>query len=277
MLVEMVIDHFAQLGTARLVALKERTGTKCLYCLLNRLQTSALTNRSYDKSNCLITTREFIYRTIKILGGEFRRAMFEIAAREYIIAKAELVRKNGQAIDNVFEIECSPWDALAIAVGMNKPIMVSDEVLEVFGVTAHLTSDTCANQEVIQDFRYKQVLNGIAASKGSILGLVRNIAEEDTFGIPDIAYKIQPMEIIVANPPRGYINHEILRKVSGVVLDGNGRTCSVVVVARELNIPAVVATHKATLVLIDGQLIVVDGDMGAVYSTKCIDITSNQL
>ena len=53
-------------------------------------------------------------------------------------------------------------------------------------------------------------------------------------------------------------------KASAIVTDKGGVTCHAAILARELNIPAVVGTDRATLELREGMLIIVDGTAGEV-------------
>jgi pyruvate,water dikinase len=61
----------------------------------------------------------------------------------------------------------------------------------------------------------------------------------------------------------------VLKKAAAVVTDEGGRTCHAAIVARELGIPCVVGTVKATQVLSDGQEVTIscaEGDDGKVYA-----------
>ncbi len=60
----------------------------------------------------------------------------------------------------------------------------------------------------------------------------------------------------------------IMRRAAGIVTDHGGRTCHAAIVSRELGIPAIVGTGKATEVLRDGQEVTIscaEGDQGYVY------------
>ena len=60
----------------------------------------------------------------------------------------------------------------------------------------------------------------------------------------------------------------IMKKASALVTNRGGRTCHAAIVAREIGIPAIVATHNATEVLKDGDVVTVscaDGEEGVVY------------
>jgi pyruvate,water dikinase len=60
----------------------------------------------------------------------------------------------------------------------------------------------------------------------------------------------------------------IMKRARGIVTDHGGRTCHAAIVSRELGIPAIVGTGKATQVLHGGQGITIscaEGDQGYVY------------
>jgi pyruvate,water dikinase len=60
----------------------------------------------------------------------------------------------------------------------------------------------------------------------------------------------------------------IIRRAAGIVTDHGGRTCHAAIVSRELGIPAIVGTGKATAALHDGQKVTIscaEGDQGYIY------------
>src|SRR3712207_4539286 len=60
----------------------------------------------------------------------------------------------------------------------------------------------------------------------------------------------------------------IMKKAAAIVTDRGGRTCHAAIIARELGIPAVVGTGKASQVLKDGTPVTVscaEGEAGFVY------------
>jgi len=62
-----------------------------------------------------------------------------------------------------------------------------------------------------------------------------------------------------------------LRNAAGIVTDFGGRTCHAAIVSRELGIPAVVGTEKATKTLMEGDEITIssaEGDEGKIYKGR---------
>jgi pyruvate,water dikinase len=53
-------------------------------------------------------------------------------------------------------------------------------------------------------------------------------------------------------------------RITGLVTDQGGRLAHAVIVARELRLPAVVATQTATTSIPDGSTVIVDGSAGVV-------------
>lgn len=64
----------------------------------------------------------------------------------------------------------------------------------------------------------------------------------------------------------------VLPKVAGIVTNKGGRTCHAAIVSRELGIPTIVGTERATEILEDGMLITLDcsqGSEGFIYQGSC--------
>jgi pyruvate,water dikinase len=56
-----------------------------------------------------------------------------------------------------------------------------------------------------------------------------------------------------------------MRRAAALVTDSGGLTCHAAIVSRELGVPCVVGTRRATEALRDGELVTVDGAAGAIY------------
>ena len=57
-----------------------------------------------------------------------------------------------------------------------------------------------------------------------------------------------------------------MKRAAAIVTDQGGRTAHAAIISRELGIPCVVGTGTATQRLVPGQIVTVDGSVGAVYS-----------
>ena len=100
-------------------------------------------------------------------------------------------------------------------------------------------------------------LKGLAASTGKAGGEVKILLSSRS------EKKMKPGDILVAGMTRpDYM--PAIRKAGAIVTDEGGITCHAAIIARELGIPCVVATRRATRALKDGDLVEVNGNRGIV-------------
>jgi pyruvate,water dikinase len=105
------------------------------------------------------------------------------------------------------------------------------------------------------------ILSGLAASPGVASGVVKII-----HSMNDLS-KIQAGDVLVTkmtNPDMVVA----MQRCSAIVTDEGGATAHAAIVSREMGIPCVVGTDKATETLKDGMIITVDGSNGRVYEGK---------
>ncbi len=103
------------------------------------------------------------------------------------------------------------------------------------------------------------LLTGIAAAPGYIQGLIEVITEEI---IPDSS--LIKENIIVTKEIHPY-QLPWLKQVGGIITEEGGITSHAAILARELDIPAVVGVSGATALLKTGDSIIVDGQTGKIY------------
>ena len=105
----------------------------------------------------------------------------------------------------------------------------------------------------------KIILKGTGASAGEVEGRVKVIKDlnysSDDFKEGDV------LVTRITNPAMIII----MTKAAAIVTDIGGLTSHPAIVSRELGIPCVVGTEKATKVLKDGMKIKVDGKKGVIY------------
>jgi phosphohistidine swiveling domain-containing protein len=112
-------------------------------------------------------------------------------------------------------------------------------------------------------------LRGQSASKGKATGIARVIIGETHFS------KFNDGEIIIAPMTRPEFV-PLMKKASAIVTDEGGITCHAAIVSRELGIPCIVGTQKATSKLKDGMLIEVNADRGVVKIIKHMKLVTVQ-
>ncbi|MGB3335379.1 MAG: phosphoenolpyruvate synthase [Mycobacterium sp.] len=101
------------------------------------------------------------------------------------------------------------------------------------------------------------LLRGLPAAPGSAVGRVRILSN------PQQGNRLVNGEILVAS----MTNPDwlpTLRRAAALVTETGGMTCHAAIVARELGVPCVVGTGRATIVLHDGQTVTVNGTQGVV-------------
>jgi pyruvate,water dikinase len=103
------------------------------------------------------------------------------------------------------------------------------------------------------------LVQGLGASPGVAIGAVRVIratADGD---------RLRAGEVLVA--PMTHPDWvPVMRRAAALVTDGGGMTCHAAIVGRELGVPCVVGTRRATELLRDGEVVTVDGAEGVVFA-----------
>ncbi len=115
--------------------------------------------------------------------------------------------------------------------------------------------------EVMPEITAPVFLSGAPASPGIAVGPVKIIPD------PSEIDKVNEGDILVAEMTTPDFVPAMKRAI-GIVTDRGGRTAHAAIVSRELGIPCIVGTIKATSILKNGQVITIDGAAGKVYDGK---------
>jgi pyruvate,water dikinase len=102
------------------------------------------------------------------------------------------------------------------------------------------------------------LVNGLGTAPGVATGRVRTLQD------PSEGHLLEAGEILVA-PMTNPDWVPAIRRAGALVTDSGGMTCHAAIVSRELGVPCVVGTRRATSVLHDGMIVTVDAARGAVY------------
>ncbi|WP_254537270.1 phosphoenolpyruvate synthase [Halomarina litorea] len=105
------------------------------------------------------------------------------------------------------------------------------------------------------------LLKGLGASPGIASGEVRivdNLDQLDKVGEGDIIVTSMTTPDMVP----------AMKRAAGIITDEGGMTSHAAIVSRELGVPAVVGTSRATQELEDGQTVTLDGDKGTIRRGK---------
>jgi len=106
--------------------------------------------------------------------------------------------------------------------------------------------------------RRKVILKGIPASTGVVKGKVRIILD------PSDNSKMKKGDILVTEMTNPLFVPAI-QKAKAIITNIGGILSHAAIVSRELGIPCVVGTKKATKILKNNQQIKVDGEEGTIY------------
>lgn len=102
------------------------------------------------------------------------------------------------------------------------------------------------------------VLQGVSGSPGQATGVSRIIRQPEEF------HKLKQGDILVA-PFTNPVWTPLFAVAGGIVTEVGGILSHGAIVAREYGIPAVMSVSGATKMIVDGQEVTVDGDIGLVY------------
>lgn len=141
------------------------------------------------------------------------------------------------------------------AVYKNKVYLVQTRPITTI-TTTQRTDDTVLSKKI--ETKLEEILVGAPASPGLKSGPVKVLPSAKDLN------KVRLGDVLVApqtNPD--YV--PAMKKAAAIVTDKGGRTSHAAIVSRELGIPAVVGTGKATKILKDGEGVTVNGSEGRVF------------
>jgi len=105
--------------------------------------------------------------------------------------------------------------------------------------------------------RREVLVRGLGASPGRAHGKVRVLLDVQNIS------EFQPGEVLVTSMTTpDWV--PAMRKAAAIVTDSGGMTAHAAIVSRELGLPCVVGTGKATEILRSGQIVTVDGTLGVI-------------
>lgn len=153
--------------------------------------------------------------------------------------------------------------AVAAAVGFAAPVSAAPES-EVAGALAGLeaiASPAAPEGEAIPVEKANIILKGLGASPGVAVGPVQIIPSAK-----EIAKMRQGGILVTSMTTPDFV--PAMKKAAAIITDSGGATAHAAIVSRELGIPCVVGTQKATVLLHDGDVVTVDAVHGIIYAGK---------
>jgi pyruvate,water dikinase len=117
----------------------------------------------------------------------------------------------------------------------------------------------------------KVVVKGIAAGRrGSAVGVARIVSSPDEAG--KVMHKGDILVTDMTNPD--YV--PFMKMAGAIVTDKGGVTAHAAIVSRELGIPCVVGTEKATQLMVSGKEYTVDSRSGVIYEGALLTLSGGQ-
>ncbi|MEK6952917.1 MAG: phosphoenolpyruvate synthase, partial [Nanoarchaeota archaeon] len=190
------------------------------------------------------------------LGKNIKRNLGEEGS-EQKLTNAEII-KLADICKEIEEYYRKPQD-IEFAVESGRIYIVQSRPVTTIGKKVEEKEKGKIQEEIKEEKNKEILLRGFAASPHIGSGKVKIIHGADELN------KIEIGDILVTemtNPD--YVT--VMKKASGIVTDEGGSTCHAAIVSRELEIPCVVGTEKATKILKDHQEVTVDGINGKVYA-----------
>jgi len=297
-LLEAVTKCFASLFTARAVYYRHKKGfdkaNALLSVIVQRMINSEKSGVMFTK-NPMTHTNDLVIEAVFGLGegivsGKILPDHYvispEIEITEKIIAnkKMEMIREengNGKEIklsqgrskEQVLtdsEIKILANIGIRIEEHYKKPqdIEFAVENSRIYIVQSRPIT-TLGNKKEEKRVEGKIILSGLPASPGIASGKVKIINS-----MKDLV-KIGQGDILVTkmtNPDMVVT----MQKAFAVITDEGGATAHAAIVSREMGIPCVVGTEKATEILKDHMIVTVDGTNGKVYEGKAAEVQENK-
>jgi len=211
-----------------------------------------------DKKTLVITKKEIKRQTIKLVKAGVHNKEITLSKAEGYLQKLsdEEIIKVALLVRDIEKHYYFPQD-IEWAIEKEKVFIVQSRPV----TTISQKKEDSSNLEVKGNIF--PILIGSPASPGIAFGPVKILTS------PKEIEKIKVGDILVAtqtNPD--YV--PAMKKAAAIVTDKGGRTSHAAIVSRELGIPAVVGTEKATKILKNDQIITVNGQSGEIFLGKVV-------
>jgi bifunctional DNase/RNase len=151
-MIEVAIDSIrvSLMSQHRIVVLKEKEGSLYLPIWIGPFEADAITLQLQGMEAPRPLTHDLLKNVLETLGGEVQYVVINGLEKNTYYARIIL-----ELDDEILEIDSRPSDAIALAVRVDAPIYVADEVMELAGMEPEpemsLTGDEIGGQEMQED------------------------------------------------------------------------------------------------------------------------------
>lgn len=192
---------------------------------------------------------------------------------ENMIVKLIPEKSTEQVLSN-YEIKKLGEYALKLEDHYHKPqdieFAIENEKIFIVQTRPITTMSKRIDKTQIKEIKGESILSGLAASPGIASGevkIIKNLEDLDKIKEGDILVtKMTNPDMVVT-----------MQKSAAIVTDDGGLTAHAAIVSREMGIPAIVGTGKATTALIEGEMITVNGYSGKIYKGKIAKTTQKEI
>ncbi len=206
---------------------------------------------------------------MKILKKEIKRQEWKLIKKEGIAGKEDNIKVDltpeEQAQQKITDVDiiflAKIGKRLEDHYQFPQDIEWAKEKGKIFIVQTRPVTTIREGAAAIHDIDAPVLLSGAPASPGIASGPVKIVPD------PSQIDKVLEGDILVAEMTTPDFV-PAMKRAAAIVTDRGGRTAHAAIVSRELGIPCVVGSEKATATLKDGQVITVDGSNGRVYAGK---------
>lgn len=204
--------------------------------------------------------------------GDKKIALTRDSAGSQETVKLTSEKSNSQVLKDL-EIKKLAELALKLEKHYNKP---QDVEFAIQGIDIYIVQTrpiTTLEKKVegsSEELKGEVILEGIAASPGIAAGKVRIIEDLEDLD------KIKTGDVLVTKMTNPDMVVSMQKSVA-IITDEGGLTAHAAIVSREMGIPAVVGTQKATSILKDGEIVTVDGFNGKIYKDKIAETITQEI
>ena len=168
-------------------------------------------------------------------------------------AIAELIQQTQNIIQRQPQIKYLTWTAIKSpgAITQYYFIRLSDRLVIPINVPAEIDATFEGETPLITGIA---VSSGITQAQLAVIADLSAVPEPMPIGVILVTKEITPQQI------------HLIKEVEGIITETGGKNSHAAIVARELNIPAIVNATDATKILHNGDRVLLDGDNGRVYA-----------
>lgn len=210
----------------------------------------------------MIKEQDLTYEPKSKLSVQDETARFEQAVQEFTQRTEKMAE---EMRNNVGDKES---EILMGHVLMISDPAMTDEVKE--GISGGLTSEA-ATEQVFEGFAsmFEATGDELTVQRAADLRDIKTRLIKTLLGVEEVNISALPAgSVIVARDLTPSMTAGIIREnISGIITEVGGRTSHSAILARALEIPAVLSIDNITKELIDGEVVIVDGTDGSVIAS----------